>query len=61
MVMLEIPGKARACGLPVTQKNLSTNSAGLLKSVTALLCTKLIIGNCCSNNLPVKTESVQES
>ena len=42
-------------------KNLSINSAILLKSVTALLCLKLIIGDCCSNNLPVKTESVQES
>ena len=30
-------------------------------SVTALLCIKLINGNSCSNNLPVKTESVQES
>ena len=42
-------------------KNVSTNSAILLKLVRALLYIKLIIGNCCSNNLPVKTESVQES
>ena len=61
MVHVGDTGKRSSVWTSCCSKNLYTNSAILLKSVTALLCIKLIIGNCCSNNLPVKTESVQES
>ena len=54
-------GKNSSVWTSCCSKNVSTNSAILLIPVTALLWTKLLIGNCCSNNLPVKTESVQES
>lgn len=54
-------GKSSSVWTSCCSKKLSINSAILLKSVTALLCLKLIIGDCCSNNLPVQTKSVQES